>query len=266
MATYKINEEFNGIEISFDSKPGEITRSALKEAGFRWHKMKKVWYARQSAERLELARKLTDGRAEVGEIVKAEGKAKEAAAALTVEKLNAIKEGYTFRETGEGLYAGWTGCNNAPIYGQELKKAIIAELKKNGIKATAREHRGGYTDSFTFTITVPEAFRVSKDEYIAAEMEKPNFGRAWWYDKNGASVHCDKLWNMSAEEREAIQRETYRREYEYAEANRDAATVLPEFVSVVKMIVSSFNSDHSNCMIDYFDRGFYDRYEWKITA
>lgn len=57
-ATYRINEELNGIEISFPSVPSEEVRNELKTNGFRWSKYKKVWYAKQTAERLEFAKML----------------------------------------------------------------------------------------------------------------------------------------------------------------------------------------------------------------
>lgn len=44
--TYEItrNAEFNSIEITFDGKPSEAIRSALKALRFRWHSVKRVWY------------------------------------------------------------------------------------------------------------------------------------------------------------------------------------------------------------------------------
>jgi hypothetical protein len=38
------NNQFNSIEISFDSKPSEAIREALKALRFRWHSVKGVWY------------------------------------------------------------------------------------------------------------------------------------------------------------------------------------------------------------------------------
>ena len=55
MCNYVINENLNGIEIGFESKPNAATISALKAAGFRWHNVKRIWYAKQTAERLALA-------------------------------------------------------------------------------------------------------------------------------------------------------------------------------------------------------------------
>lgn len=38
------NPEFNSTEISFEGKPSEAIRNALKDLRFRWHNLKKVWY------------------------------------------------------------------------------------------------------------------------------------------------------------------------------------------------------------------------------
>ena len=59
MAAYTLNKELNGIEISFNSKPDSATLDSLKASGFRWHRVKKVWYAKQTEERLTLAAKIT---------------------------------------------------------------------------------------------------------------------------------------------------------------------------------------------------------------
>lgn len=42
--TITANPEFNSIEITFDGKPSEAIRTALKDLRFRWHNLKKVWY------------------------------------------------------------------------------------------------------------------------------------------------------------------------------------------------------------------------------
>ncbi|MGG3920409.1 LPD29 domain-containing protein [Geobacillus thermodenitrificans] len=57
-ATYTLNDELNGIEISFTGVPSEEIRQQLKQLGYRWHKVKKIWYAKQSTERLEFAKML----------------------------------------------------------------------------------------------------------------------------------------------------------------------------------------------------------------
>lgn len=38
------NEAFNSLEITFDGKPSEAVRDALKALRFRWHSKRRVWY------------------------------------------------------------------------------------------------------------------------------------------------------------------------------------------------------------------------------
>lgn len=59
MCTMQINNQLNGIELIFAGKPADEIREAMKAAGFRWHRQKKLWYAKNTAERMELAEKLS---------------------------------------------------------------------------------------------------------------------------------------------------------------------------------------------------------------
>lgn len=74
MTALTLNPSLNGIEISFDRKPSAETLKSLKGAGFRWHAKKKIWYAKQTAERLSLAHELADEPAEAAATRKKEKK------------------------------------------------------------------------------------------------------------------------------------------------------------------------------------------------
>ena len=60
LATLRVefNSEFDGIEVYFTSKPSQETRDALKASGYRWHSIKKCWYAKRSEERLQALKKI----------------------------------------------------------------------------------------------------------------------------------------------------------------------------------------------------------------
>ena len=62
MTTLFINKELNGIEVIFEDKPAQAVIDSLKNNGFRWHRVKKLWYAKNTAERLALAESIADGR------------------------------------------------------------------------------------------------------------------------------------------------------------------------------------------------------------
>jgi Large polyvalent protein associated domain 25 len=57
-ATYKLNEEMNGIELYFSAVPSENVRNELKSNGFKWSKFKKCWYAKQSEKTILFAESL----------------------------------------------------------------------------------------------------------------------------------------------------------------------------------------------------------------
>lgn len=58
MTIITMNNEKNGIEIRFDGKPESSIIAALKENGFRWSGKQKMWYAKQSADRISFAESL----------------------------------------------------------------------------------------------------------------------------------------------------------------------------------------------------------------
>jgi hypothetical protein len=58
VASWQTNPEHSGIEILFPSKPAEEVLNELRQAGFRWHKAKKLWYHRDTPEARTLAQKI----------------------------------------------------------------------------------------------------------------------------------------------------------------------------------------------------------------
>lgn len=61
-ATMTLNNDLNGIELAFPGKPEQNILTALKTNGFRWHKQKKLWYAKNTPERLEIAQEIINGK------------------------------------------------------------------------------------------------------------------------------------------------------------------------------------------------------------
>lgn len=59
MTTFSLNQELNGVEIFFDSKPAQDILNNLKEIGFRWSNFKKCWYAKQNERTIAKAQELT---------------------------------------------------------------------------------------------------------------------------------------------------------------------------------------------------------------
>lgn len=53
------NHELNGIEVTFTEKPDNATLETLKAAKFRWHRAKKLWYAKKTPETTAVVQKLS---------------------------------------------------------------------------------------------------------------------------------------------------------------------------------------------------------------
>ena len=58
MARLEKNIEKNGLEIYFESIPSEEIRDEMKGLGFRWHRAKKCWYAKETTLRLKFSSKV----------------------------------------------------------------------------------------------------------------------------------------------------------------------------------------------------------------
>ncbi len=56
----EFNTECDGIEVYFPSRPSQATRDALKAAGYRWHSVKKCWYAKRTEEHLQALKKIEE--------------------------------------------------------------------------------------------------------------------------------------------------------------------------------------------------------------
>lgn len=60
MLNITLNNAKNGIEIRFENKPGEDVLEALHEYGFHWSGKQKMWYAKQTDERIAFANSLAE--------------------------------------------------------------------------------------------------------------------------------------------------------------------------------------------------------------
>lgn len=272
-AIYTLNAELNGVEISFGEKPGEEIRAALKQAGFRWHKAKKVWYAKQTADRIALAERLVLG-----------GSANEGNPdAVPVSELPAAPEKLEIPEPVQienGLYSGWKGGKNAEWHtDKELKALLSADFKKVGIPCTIRFNRAGYLTSLTVTIKISAADVRSYEDWASADFYvKPN-NWVHYRDENGElrDIFGERFYSLPEAEQAAmlenIKKTSYEIEVEHLTTNPVAhgykIDVLTEDAnrrfSTVCAIVNSYNRDCSNSMVDYFDRDIYDRYIFKIA-
>ena len=239
------NQELNGIEISFDSKPDAETLEALKASGYRWHRVKKVWYAKQTAERIALAQSLTDGQP-----------ATIAAKAAKVEQINLENLG-----------------NNRPasLYGAELAKAIREDMKRRGVSGvTVRARRVTHDTGITVTVKATEADFASIEEMKSRRPYSEIVRRAFTH-----GAFCGERWiysaewdKMTAEERERAYDGHIRYYASRVEVNEhhlegcrnDYSNITTAFYNklvAIYKIANQWNWNKSDPMSDYFDIGYF---------
>lgn len=60
-----LNKQLNGIELIFQEKPATEILTMLKGNGFRWHRQKKLWYAKVTDERKAFVKELQKSNTEI---------------------------------------------------------------------------------------------------------------------------------------------------------------------------------------------------------
>lgn len=247
MTYYKINEAKNGVEIYFDKKPAEAVREELKANGFRWGRG--YWWAKQTAERLALAKKYAD---EAGNPLD------EYTTEATPGYMGAI-------ETTGSEYA-----NGRRLYGAELAKAIREAFKRCGISGctvSAKTFSGG--QEIIVKAKATPADYVSREDF-AKGFDLLHSGY-WFTDEEGHSIHRDALPFDDMERFNKLQAINAEKKYNCLVNNMADYGVqvhnVPEGfftakfqlkLDAIQKVLDAFNHDDSNGMVDYFDRHFYD--------
>lgn len=60
MTTYSLNNQLNGVEIKFDSKPTTEILEKLHANHWRWSKYKQLWYNKQTKENIQFAKEISE--------------------------------------------------------------------------------------------------------------------------------------------------------------------------------------------------------------
>lgn len=241
--TYTIttNPQFNSLEVTFDGKPSEEIRNALKALKFRWHSVKKCWYG-YGAEH---------------------------------EVINAILGNSTEEEPASVYTDGYLGGgavygskSNLHLYGTDLAKAIRADLKKAVIKGVTIASKHGNIQA---TITTTATDIVPEDEFIKGYVVKGSFGWVDYTDENGMNktVSVYEFYNLDEDLKERIRVEHARREYarDYTHQNNVNHYHIDKYdgftasglarIERVYDIIAAYRYDESNSMVDYFNTNFY---------
>lgn len=243
MTTLHINAELNGLEITFAERPSTDTLNALKAAGFRWHKVRRMWYAKNTAERLTLAQSITG--------------TTEATAPATIKKTDKIN----LDNLGEN--------RPAHLGGAELSKAIREELKRRGVKGCTVKVSNYDSICVTWKTTAEDFASIEEAMNRVSIWDLFRYSRVY---KDGHEVTENDYNNMTEEEKQEAKRETVKHEIDrfsnvYAGAwhttrnERNYYFELSkkgfETLTAIIAIANQWNYDNSDSMTDYFDVGYY---------
>lgn len=264
----------NAIEISFNEMPSEAVRTAIKSLKMRWNKAKHVWWGFVTEEAATQA--ITGAEAE------AEQTAQKTIEEIQSEYYTDVTEGYM----GANALVG--SKSNISLYGSALSKAIREDLKKAGIKCTARcsTYSGG--QHLTVTLEVTKADFVSEEEYIKAYDLYERFHCTDWIylPHTKENISRDALLYSgndiyTDEQREEIRiilaKDEYSKYWNSGEKNSwggtNNAEIMPyrwehkeymmftekafKRMELAERIVRAYRYDDSNSMVDYFDTNFY---------
>lgn len=125
MNHFVLNPALNGIELYFDQKPEISILQALKDSKkWRWHKLKKCWYAKQCNETISTAKALVNDETPAQEALKPAG----------VQELKGVK-------IGDIYYSSWGyEQTNVDFYQVVAFKgkgtAVLREIRKEYIRST----------------------------------------------------------------------------------------------------------------------------------
>ena len=235
-----LNKELNGIELFFEAKPDAKTLEAVKNNGFRWSPSKKIWYAKQTSDRLTFIETL-------GTITESSSNN-----IINLDNLGVKPEGFSY-------------------YGADLAKLIREDLKKRGVKGvTVRARKITYDTGITITV------KATAEDFSSIEEASKRYG----YYKFLNDIANHELYiegryisnaddHMTEEEKQAAY-ELYIEEqikklnsvqFGYSWADRkyyfEFTSKFWEKLTAIYKIANQWNYCNDDIMTDYFDRGYY---------
>ena len=198
-----------GIELYFDGKPAAAVLDTLKSALFRWHRVKKCWYHRDTPDARKIAERMANGT--------------DAESAGNAENVASVR-----KTAKKALPSLWERCDVSTIPAHDknlINKEIAAQVRAHlrerfpEVKFSLRCRDSGYTGSIDGQILSAPYGR----EYVQGDPSAVEYWKRWEHWENS-----------------------------------------PELEAVLKYFdafLQSYNYDNSDYMTDYFDVGFYGRFE-----
>ena len=133
VATMILNNEVDGIEITFSEKPAQNILNALKSHGFRWHNKKKIWYAKNTPEHLEVAQAITDGKEVEAESEKRTLKTKEQKNVFGVKVGDIFSASWGYEQTNNDFFQVIALVGEKSVRVREVNPPIVSREAVSGM-------------------------------------------------------------------------------------------------------------------------------------
>lgn len=179
MATLTLNQELNGIEIRFDCKPIAAALEALKKNGFRWHHQKKMWYAKNTPERLEMAQAIADKKEHTTK--KSEHETKEKKNAFGVKVGDIFSASWGYEQTNNDFFQVIALVGEKSVRVREVNPPIISRDPVSGMS----EDR---VYKITNEILPPAPYSVFIKDQENGDLKRLKSG--YYQDEEEAKKHC----------------------------------------------------------------------------
>ena len=281
MTNYTIttNAEFNSLELSFSAIPTQEERNALKTIKFRWNPIKKIWYGFATIEEVQKALNGEPVQAAARPTKAEKPEPKKYNWKEESKKFGAIDTTDTEGYLGAPAYKG-SNCHTYDL--KQIKSEILSILKGYGIKATCSIK--GYRSLY---FTIYDNYNVIKP---AKQIEKEitenvyDWERCYWLtyvNEAGKidNIHVEKFMSLSKEEQDKYIKmiaeyetgyildgnDKFRLNHFHIENDLRITKEAKEKYIFIQNVISSFNYDKSNSMVDYFDTNFYYDIDIKIV-
>ena len=260
MAQYTLNEELNGIEISFDRKPDTDTLAALKSAGYRWHRAKKVWYAKQTSDRLTLAASLA-GLTDTPQEVPQENKL---VYLLSGEAKREYINNYSFvvnsKDDGtkhQFTKGGWIDYFNKKDYIRFAKSGLTVAIDRPSIDSTIY-----YNDEYDSPINADDSNK--KEVFIRYNMRNFNDFRIYDWMQSRIDLEtigcCSGIWSNRPVLIEYLHNDDNNEvhiDFTSREDKPDNANIIPlddEEIEALKVIVDELKAAYMSRLETYYKR------------
>lgn len=178
-ATMTLNSALNGIEITFPEKPSQNTLAALKTNGFRWHGKKKIWYAKQTPERLEVAREIADEKKVAAE--KSAPKTKEKKNVYGVKVGDIFCASWGYEQTNNDFFQVIALVGEKSVRVREVHPTIV---ERNAVSGMSEDR----VYKLTNEILPPAEYSVFIKDQENGDLKRIKPG--YYQDEEEAKKHC----------------------------------------------------------------------------